>query len=223
MLVISSDTFPVYKHHREVWRTYMKSHPNVDCYFLQSSPLVFVPTLTDDTLFLRGTERYGSILAKTLAGLEYFLRRPYTHVVRTNLSSVWDFKALVSYLQTLPSSRVYGGMLCDGDGTMYPYASGAGILFTRDTAEALLAHRRLALSVGIIDDVDIGHTMRTLQIPLTAAPRMDFISLAHYEKTHDTIPPGTFHYRVKHQDYRGDRMEEPEMMRRLLRDHILVP
>jgi hypothetical protein len=103
---------------------------------------------------------------------------------------------------------------------MYPYASGAGILFTRDTAEALLAHRRLARSVDIIDDVDIGHVMRALQIPLTISRRVDFVSLKHYEEHHDKIPPGTFHYRMKHVDYLGDRMEEPEMMRRVLREHI---
>jgi hypothetical protein len=29
-----------------------------------------------------------------------------------------------------------------------------------------------------------------------------------------------FHYRVKHEDLRGDRMEEPVIMSRLLREHI---
>ena len=216
MLVISSDTFPVYAEHRKVWRHYMKSHPQIDCYFLQSSPTVFVPTLTQDTLWVRGSERYGSILRKTLDGLSDMMRRrSYTHVVRTNLSCVWDFRELIAYLQTLPSTGVYAGMRCDGD-----YVSGAGIIMTRDIVELLLRNRALAESVGIIDDVDIGHVMRARGVPLIQAHRVDFVSLDHYTEHHDKIPPHTFQYRVKHKDYLGDRMEEPVVMLRILQEKI---
>ena len=216
MLVISSDTIPVYAQHREVWRTWMHSHPNVDCWFLQYSPLVLGPTRTKDTLFFRGTERYGSILAKTLDGLAYFLpRAPYTHVVRTNLSSVWNLPVLLEHLATLPSTRLYAGVECTG-----AYVSGAGIVMSRDIAELLLAQRRIAMSIGRIDDVDIGVVMQMNAIPLTPLPRVNIHSLADYEVQRTTVPPGSFHYRVKVKDWEGDRMEEPEIMRRILREHI---
>lgn len=223
LLVISSDTFPVYKHHREVWRTYSKSHPDIDCYFLESRPLVFLPTLTSDTLTLRGIERYGTILGKTLEGLEYFLtRRLYDYVVRTNLSSVWDFKELLRYLQTLPRDRVYAGQTGVNPDTGLEFASGSGIVMSADVARTLLANQRIALTLPAFDDVAIAKALLASGLRPTPQPRVDFISLAHYEAHHDKIPPGTFHYRVKHQDYRGDRMEEPEIMRRILRDHILA-
>jgi len=224
MLVISSDTFPVYKHHREVWRTYMKSHPDVHCYFIEYRPLVFVPTLSADTLTLRGVERYGTILGKTLESLEYFLtRRLYDYVVRTNLSSVWDFKALLAYLETLPRDRVYTGQTSVNPDTGLEFASGSGFVMSADVARTLLANQRIALTLPAFDDVAIAKALLASGIRPQPQPRVDFISLAHYTEHHDKIPAGSFHYRMKHQDYTGDRMEEPEMMRRLLRDHILVP
>jgi hypothetical protein len=222
MLVISSDTYPVDKHHREVWRTYMKSHPDVHCFFLESRPLVFVPTLSADTLTLRGVERYGTILGKTLDSLEYFLTRHlYDYVVRTNLSSVWDFKALLAYLETLPRSRVYAGQTGVNPETGLEFASGSGIVMSADVARTLLANRRIALTLSAFDDVAIAKALLASGIRPTPQPRVDFISLKHYEDHADKIPPKTFHYRVKHERWDGDRMEEPEIMRRLLRDHIL--
>jgi hypothetical protein len=216
MLVISSDTFPVYAHHREVWRTYMKSHPDIDCFFIQYNPLVFVPTLTNDTLTLRGLERYSTVLAKTVDAVAFFLhRRPYTHVVRTNLSCVWDFSKLLDFLKSLPTTRLYGGIALDMGA-----ASGAGILLSRDAAETLIANRRSLLSIDAPDDVAIGTFLRAVGIPLTVSKRVDFLSLDHYIEHHDKIPPGTFQYRVKQPNPDRRLAEEPEMMRRILHDHV---
>jgi hypothetical protein len=215
MLVISSDTFPVYAQHREVWRTYMSSHPDIDCYFIHYSPFTWVPSLTNDTLTLRGNERYAAILSKTLDALRELLpRKPYTHVVRTNLSSVWNFAELCTYLSTQPVQRFYGGIALDNGG-----ASGAGILLSRDVAEFLCRRRRDVLSIGPIDDEAIGTFLQGVGIPLTIARRVDFVSLAHYEADRSRIPAGTFHYRVKHA-YPTHRGEEPEMMRRILHEQI---
>lgn len=221
MLVISSDTYPVYAKHREVWRTYRKSHPDIDCWFITYRPLVFVPTRTDDTLVLRGLERYGSIYEKTIDALTYFLsRQTYDYVVRTNLSSVWDFKALRAYLETQPRERLYAGQTGVNAETGVSFASGAGILMSVDVARTLLANARGGATLPVFDDVAIAMVLARSGLFPTPLPRVDFVSLHHYEEHHDKIPPGTFHYRVKHQDYLGNRMEEPEIMRRLLREHI---
>jgi len=219
MLVISSDTHPVYSHHREVWRTYMKTHPDIDCVFLESRPLVFVPTLSSDTLTLRGLERYDTILAKTLEGLEYFLRRrSYTFVVRTNLSSVWDFRALLAYLQTCPRERLYAGQIGTHPETGIRFASGAGVLMSADVAQILLATKQIALTISSLDDVGIAKALHAAGILPVPLPRVDILSLQHYEESHHQIPPGAFHFRMKQA---GDRRDEPETLRRLVRDHIL--
>jgi hypothetical protein len=223
MLVISSDTFPVYAHHREVWRTYMKSHPEVDCYFIESRPLVFLPTLTPDTLALRGVERYGTIYRKTIEAIEYFFRRrPYDYVVRTNLSSVWDFRRLRDYLETQPRTGLYAGQVGLNPDTGIAFASGAGILMSPDVARTLVVNAAIGRSIQAFDDVAIAKALLASGISPTPLPRVDFISLAQYQEHQDKIPPRSFHYRIKHVDHLGDRMEEPEIMRRLLRDYILV-
>ena len=221
MLVISSDTFPVYKHHRDVWRMYMKSHPEIDCYFIEYRPIVLFPTLSSDTLTLRGIDRYGTILGKTLESIEYFLtRRLYDYVIRTNLSSVWDFKELRRYLETLPRDRVYAGQRGTNPDTGLEFASGAGILMSADVARTLLANQRIALTLPAFDDVAIAKALLASGLRPQPLPRVDFLSLAHYEEHHTGIPSGSFHFRMKHKDYLGNRLEEPEMMRRLLREHI---
>lgn len=190
----------------------MNSHPDVDCYFIEYNPMIFVPTLSANTLTLRGYERYDTILAKTIDALAYFLpRKAYTHVVRTNLSSIWDFRVLLPYLATLPQTRLYGGLALGNGG-----ASGAGILWSRDVAEVLLPYRKHLLSLGVTDDVDIGTFMQQIGIPLTITRRVDFVSLEHYREHRDKIPSGTFHYRIKHQDI-GRRADEPEVMQDIIK------
>jgi hypothetical protein len=218
MLVISSDTFPVYAKHREVWRLYMKSHPDIDCYFIHYRPEAIIPILTKDTLFLRGIESYGGITRKTIESLQYFFQRgkPYTHVVRTNLSSVWDFKELIAFLETQPKTGLYSGIINNNVENKAPYVSGAGIVMSIDIAQMLVQLRNFVCSVGVSDDVDFGHTLSGLGISPVHGKRVDFVSLKHYEEHHDKTPEGTYHYRVRHENYMGNRMEEPEIMRRIV-------
>ncbi len=218
MLVISSDTSPVYARHREVWKTYMNSHPDIDCSFITYRPLVFVPTRTDDTLLLRGFDHYETIFQKTIEALQYFLsRKSYDYVVRTNLSSVWDLRGLRSFLETAPRERFYAGQAGIHTATGIAFVSGSGIVMSSDVVRTLVANHRGVGSLSAFDDVAIAKAIGLSPLPLA---RVDFTSLAHYDAHRDKIPPGVFHYRIKHADWKGDRMEEPIIMSRLLREHI---
>ena len=198
----------------------MNSHPNVDCYFITASPLVFAPTLSSNTLTVRGIERYGRIFAKTLDALAFALaRREYSYVVRTNLSSVWDFKQLLICLETAPRERLYAGQLIVHTSGIQ-FASGAGILMSVDVARTLVATQRLGRTLAEYDDVAIAAVLAASGLSPVPLTRVDFLSLAHYEAHHTATPPGAFHYRVKHENHGGDRMEEPVVMRRILQEHI---
>ena len=225
MLVISSDTFPVYAHQREVWRSYMKSHPNIDCYFIRYAPLTFVPLLSQDTLTLRGYERYGTIFQKTVEAMQFFLsRKRYDYVVRTNLSSVWHFPNLLRHLATAPRARVYAGQLVTHEASGLVFASGAGFILSSDVADVFLANAHRGRTLQDYDDVAVAAVLLSCGIAPQSLPRVDFVSLAHYDEHHTEIPPGSFHFRMKHHEgYLGDRMEEPVMMRRLLREHCFAP
>jgi hypothetical protein len=153
--------------------------------------------------------------------MEYFLsRRLYDYVVRTNLSSVWDFRQLRAFLETQPRERLYAGQIGVNPETGISFASGAGFLMSSDVTRTLLANAHIGRAVQAFDDVAIAAALLASGISPSPLPRVDFVSLKHYDEHHDKIPPGTFHYRMKHERWDGDRMEEPEMMRRLLREHI---
>lgn len=193
----------------------MKRYSNIDCYFIQYKPILFIPTRTEDTLYLRGNERYGTIFRKTIEALQYFLsRQNYTYIVRTNLSSVWDFGNLITYLQDKPRTRFYSGQI--GTHEIVPFASGAGIIMSPDVCATLVQNPHYELANMAMDDVLIGKILYDAGIYPVSQPRVDFVSLTHYEEHHDKIPTGTFHYRVKHEDYLGDRMEEPVIMKKIV-------
>jgi hypothetical protein len=205
MLVISSQTQPVYRHHKAIWETYMKSHPDIECYFIEFTPAVLSPLLTSNTLFLRGRETYPGILEKTFKALDYFTRRKHYHyVIRTNLSSVWIFPKLMRFLETVPRTGVYGGII--NNNQPWPYISGAGITFSWDVVQILLQNRHIAYANKFIDDVDIGFACVYLGISTTSIPRVDVGSVE------DVYKEG-FHYRVR---FLTDRTQELPFMRKIL-------
>jgi hypothetical protein len=205
MLVISSQTQPVYRQHKAIWETYMKSHPDIECYFIEFTSTVLSPLLTSTTLFLRGRETYPGILDKTFKALDYFTRRKhYDYVIRTNLSSVWIFPKLMQFLETAPRTGLYGGVR--NENQPWHYISGAGITFSWDVVQTLLQNRHLAYANKFIDDVDIGFACATLRIPTTPIPRVDI-------QSEEDLSKEGFQYRVR---FLTDRMQELPFMRKIL-------
>lgn len=206
ILVVSSNTDPVYRHHKQVWQTYMRSNPDVDCYFVEYSPVAFVPSIRGNTLVLRGTESYENIVKKTIQALEFFVSRTtYDFVVRTNLSSVWIFPKLLAFLGAVPRSRYYGGVICTHE--PWNFVSGAGILMSWDTCLELLRNRAVAYSAKRMDDVDIGLAMVRAGIVAQPAPRVDI----HSE---EDIAKQGFHYRVR---FYPERDREPGLMHAIVK------
>lgn len=219
MLVISSDTLPVYENNRNVWRRYMHSHPNIDCHFIQFRDDIFLPVRTRDTLYLKGNEDIKSITRKTMLAMQYFLeKKKYTHVVRTNLSSVWDFPALLKFLETQERAGLYCGLIgqTPADPT-FPFVSGAGIIMTEDVANLAIRLRNAAYAYNYADDVDIAFALRQANVYPSLGKRVDFLTREQYELYHNQIPEGTYHYRVKNIGSLEDReRDESYVMNRIV-------
>ena len=189
MLVVYNPS-PLYDAQRNFWRQYINSSPNISCYFVTFDNVSEI-TLDGDTLRIPGVESYEGIMKKTLDALDYFLtRNSYDFVVRTNISSVWNYPKLLTYLETLPRTGVYAGVPGGSRGSM-TWVSGSGITMTPDVCRKLLDARDLALSFNCIDDVDIGFTFEKLGVPLTLGTRIDI-----YDDSVE-IPKGEYHYRVR--------------------------
>jgi hypothetical protein len=125
-----------------------------------------------------------------VVALEYFLgRHEYTHVWRTNLSSVLDFDGLRLFLLSDFGRRCsYAGFCGDG------FASGAGFLMIREAALYLVANHSRVLLWDTIDDVSIGRLLLPV-FGLTHIERLWVKSVD--DPIRDFLLDGIFHFRCE--------------------------
>ena len=137
---------------RKVWEQYMQSHPNVDCYFIQST----YPRADRDSsnqIWLEGNtiyvgdwwyEKYMSdrILHKTIVAMEWLLPN-YTHFIRTNLNTFFNLKVVNEYMETHHES-FYTTPLWQNEW----YAIGYAVLYTADVADHMVSEYRRLEAAG---------------------------------------------------------------------------
>lgn len=213
MLVIACETDPLFKQLKIEWRKNL--HPSVKTIFIQYSLNVNeIILVDDDTLFLPGTESFEGITRKTVESLEYFLQHTsFTHVIRTNLSSVWHFPRLISYLKTREMSGLFTGVM-GMDNSRY-FISGAGMYMSRDVAELLVKNKENVYTYLFQDDLAISYALHDLGVKLTSSSnRIDLLTPELFNTNKHSIPRNIHHFRLK-QEY--DRSVEPMFMKELIK------
>jgi hypothetical protein len=135
--------------------------------------------LVDDMLFIKGKEHFMNILDKTLKSIRYFINiKQYDFIIRTNISTVLNYKLLYNHLNNMPKNKIYsGGVLFDlqwldekfgiTDNTIQKYElkglyffQGTCIVLSRDIIEFMLANSTQFIH-ELIDDVSIGLFIKT--------------------------------------------------------------
>ena len=209
VLVVSGGSEPVYKEHKKVWRT--NSHPQVKVIFIEYSQEVNQITLAGDTLLLPGTESFQAMTRKTIDSIQYFLEdKECTHVIRTNLSSVWNFPRLINYLLLLPTTGLFAGVI--GGGGPGVFVSGAGMHMSRDIADLLVKNKEKVCSIQEQDDVAISLGLSALGVTFTnLQTRIDFTTVDLFNQNKNRLTPMIYHMRFKQEN--GDRSIEPTLMR----------
>ena len=199
VLVIASDHTQQYIDMQAVWRARI-SPADFDVWFVKSMSADMWIWSSDNnigicedsrTIFVKQDETFiPGILNKTVVALEYFLgRHEYTHVWRTNLSSVLDFDGLRLFLLSDAGRRCsYAGFCGDG------FASGAGFLMIREAALYLVANHSRVLSWDTIDDVSIGRLLSPV-FGLTQIERLWVKSVD--DPIRDVLLDGIFHFRCE--------------------------
>ena len=184
----------LYTHHKDVWKRYMTLYENITCLFLEFHPEKD-RVIEDNTLYIKGSESYHpGLLEKTLAAFEYFADTlEYDYIIRTNLSSLWNFPALLNHLNTLPKEGVYSGFI--GYYGKIQYISGSGFILSPDTLKLLVKHKNDFALPNIMDDIDIGFILEKVGVKLAPGRRHDFDSIESYNsyKYDDTV----YHYRFR--------------------------
>jgi hypothetical protein len=209
-LILDSDNEPIYDYNRHIWRQYMNTNPNILCMFIKydnqlQEEVKYIPDL--NTLYIKGEEKYecNAIYTKTLIALKYIdANFEYKYVIRTNLSSFWNFDNLQKYLDERQHGKYLMGWLvhnkndCDN-----PFISGTGIIIPNNLVPLIFKHTN---TNHVMDDIEISEFYRSQQIGIICARRkhhtfvskFEFKSKAeidsHFEKIKDQH---IIYYRIK--------------------------
>jgi hypothetical protein len=166
-----------------------------------------------DSLYLPVPEARPLIGLKTIEAFKYVLKEfDFDYLFRTNTSSLVNPKKLVAYLKNTSKTGVYAGYKMKTE-TNEDYASGAGILMSRDVisrvcdAEAQWRH-------GLPDDVALAALIANLSgssVHLQDLPRSHALTLGQASKLPQEELFEAFHIRCKSESPR----ESVEIMRNL--------
>lgn len=199
VLILMSDGFP-YDKFREVWKTYMKSHPNVDCYFYTGKPNLFSEyLLTDDTLYIRISNSLSNIFERTLRAFRYFMNmRPntYSFMFRANASTLINLHRYYDMCKEFPKEN-----FCSAITGTYPqrdvkeFPSGCGYTLSIDLVKRFA--RTPDLQNVYIDDVSIGYYLGQWGIPIVPSSRYRFAMRPHTPEEIEDAISKHFHFRFR--------------------------
>ncbi|MCE5316940.1 MAG: hypothetical protein LLG04_06205 [Parachlamydia sp.] len=200
VLIIASDDIPIYRELQDIWKVYIHLDPeHIEAYFIKADPqLSVLSEIRDDVIWSQTSENLiPGVLNKTLLSFESILPRigKFSYIVRTNLSSFYNFPRLLKYVQSLPRTKCYAAFQGVYEG--FPFGAGAGIILSPDLVEMLVAHKAELWNHFYQDDVAIGYYLNKDKIDLIHTPRMDFLCIEDWQAYGDNIPPNMFHFRVK--------------------------
>jgi len=216
MLVISSETEPHRKNELAQRSTWANESFGVPLYWLhaagtkgESSTCEVSPDFVKRRLDVKMPETYSGILEKTLHAIRWSLDNfDFDILIRTNTSSVWDEKLLNKLTLSLPTFRLYAGVVGHHKeiDDSWNYVNGAGLFMSRDIAELACTDSTKSYE-HLVDDVAIGHLMRAHGVPIMAISRSDVTD-------HRPLFPEA-HTRVKHWTYGSITRRRMRLLTRL--------
>lgn len=149
MLVIDDDSDPVYSKFREVWRKYGTTEHRILTLFVRiddtipenSFQVMYLQQQLADTLKFGGEDTYvPGIFNKTINALRYCLNNySFDYIIRTHLSSFWNYPALMRTKLPLSRIGVYGGVVETKPYSRDPFVSGKGLFMSKDVVEILVS------------------------------------------------------------------------------------
>ena len=152
-----------------------------------------------DQLVTPTPEGWAFIGEKTLQAFKYLLEYyDFDFIFRTNTSSYVDSTRLIQRLSDMPKSGVYAGFVGTSLGKLR-FASGAGILLSRDVVERICDHAS-EWKHGLIDDVALADLVSRFDSPkaeLIPLERLTLPSLAVAKEADADQITNSYHVRCK--------------------------
>lgn len=198
-LILANDTH-YYLMMQELWRKYMNTHKGISSYFIKynlekinGDKDIFI---SGDTIYIKGTnESYiPGCLDKTIKSIEYILENEdFDYVVRTNMSSVWDFNKIYDLVSS--NNFITGGVI--GNINNMQFISGAGILLNKDICKQLVENKN-NFDYNVNDDVSIGALINNNNISITPFTRFEAYNYDYnLETINNELIENYYHFRCK--------------------------
>jgi len=194
----------VYPSYKSLWFTIadLVAPLGVHIYLVSMNPDVPTTISTDHQLIFKGQDSLvPGVLEESFLAMDYVFAKKLPgcnapHILRTNLSSFWQFSKLLAWLKTKVGYFVAAKI---GDG---PFPSGAGTVLSRETCKMLLSENRTAwLASKEPDDVELGLILKAKKIPITPMNRFDLIHGPPDDPGNILKPDADlFHFRIKTND-----------------------
>lgn len=181
ILSIFSET-EYYNKMRDVQRKYVNSTDVFHYFFITFKQDIDAELILEgDTLYIRGIESNMTILEKTIIALEFFKKRnQYDFFIRTNVSTIINYKTLTLYLESARKTKLFAGgfpikiFQRDNDPSVgislfkkhiysmndIYFFQGTCIIMSIDVADFMVKNAN-GLKYDIIDDVAIGLFIKT--------------------------------------------------------------
>lgn len=200
VLIIASEDKEVYPELEKLWRSYMHyDRDHIEAYFLRANPDLEVECkIVDDIVWVKTYEnQIPGIINKTITAMELFLprMREFNYILRTNLSSFYNFDRLLKFLENRPTDHFYSG---SDIGTSAVIGSGCGFLISPDVVQMLIHGKYCLLNNrSHSDDFLMGCFFNNNGVYLTHHDRMDLMPINVWNSMKDKIPENMFHFRVK--------------------------
>lgn len=200
ILIITSPD-DLYDNLKKIARIWDNSHPDVKSFFIECDPEITSVVCEDDTIYVPGFDGFGlPIIKKTIEAMRYVSENyDYDFIYRTNISSFLILDRFVNFVDKLPRSGIYNGVIGNHEGQLF--VSGAGFLLSKDNVRLLISGKKELLTECLdyvdYDDVAIGKFFQLHNIHPTTSHRIDIIDFLKDISKLNNIPNDIYHFRIK--------------------------
>lgn len=158
ILIISSEEKERWVFEKSIWKQYMNSNKDIDCFFVETDlSLPSKAVKLSKNLIQVGCEDgvMKGIFRKTILVLQH-LENKYDFYIRTNLSTFWRFNLLIQALRGIsPKEIFYGGW------AWKDYIAGFAIILNKKACSLLVKEGIKHYDKAGRDDRLIGEILRT--------------------------------------------------------------
>jgi hypothetical protein len=209
MLVLSSHNAEVYRRFRKVYQEYYDSNPNVKLFMVYGRSEDLVKREHD--LVYQDIEEnyYPGMIKKTLRAMDHIDKNfEYDFMIRTNISTFWDFDRFVKRIDRMPKKNCFTGTLrnCFFEGKKtHEFISGVNLIMSRDIVKHLVRHAQEVINIDLPEDIALSKY---------------FVDKGMVLKP--TVP-GPIHFMDKFSDFdEGEVLREIALARKMNHDHFRI-